>query len=71
MSYMKSTSCGCKFYYSSEDAHYFHRLDGPAVVRSELCLNAGFPNDWWIDGKKIPVKTQEEFEKYMKLKAFH
>ena len=41
-----------------------HRLDGPAIE---------FENgdcEWWFDGKRILVETQEEFEKYLKLKAF-
>lgn len=41
-----------------------HRIDGPAIV---LFNNSKY---WYYYGKFIPCKTQEEFEKYMKLKAF-
>ena len=41
-----------------------HREDGPAIE---------FPDgnrQWWIDDKQINVNSQEEFERYMRLKAF-
>jgi len=41
-----------------------HRLDGPAV---ECPL---IDNEWWIEGNYIPVKSQEEFERYLRLIAF-
>ena len=41
-----------------------HRLDGPALIWS----NGN--EEWWIDGKQINCKTQEEFEQYLRLKAF-
>ena len=25
---------------------------------------------WWINGKEVKCKSQEEFEKFLKLKAF-
>ena len=40
-----------------------HRTDGPAV---DYC----FYQTWWIDGEQIDCKSQEEFERIMKLKAF-
>lgn len=36
----------------------------PAVV-----LGSGL-KFWFIDGKRLPVQTQEEFEKFKKLKSF-
>jgi len=41
-----------------------HRLDGPAQE-----WNSG-EKGWRIDGEKIPVKSQEEFERYLKLIVF-
>lgn len=42
-----------------------HRLDGPAWVNA---VHGYY--EWWIDGKQIKCKTQREFEKLIKLKAF-
>ena len=41
-----------------------HRLDGPAIIWA----HGG--KEWYIDGRDIQVKSQEEFEQYMRLKAF-
>jgi len=41
-----------------------HREDGPAII-----LHNGF-QEWFLNGKIINVSSQEEFERYMKLKAF-
>jgi hypothetical protein len=41
-----------------------HRLDGPA---SEF---ADGGKEWFIEDEQIPCFTQEEFEKYLKLKLF-
>jgi len=41
-----------------------HRLDGPAVEN-----DYGY-KAWYVDGRYIDCKTQEEFEKLLKLKAF-
>jgi hypothetical protein len=43
-----------------------HREDGPAIV---------YPNNecndrWFVDGKKIECNTQEEFERWLRVKAF-
>lgn len=43
---------------------FFHREDGPAVIHTN---GLSF---WWYDGKYIDCKTQEEFERILKLKAF-
>lgn len=54
---------------ASGDKYWFingslHRLDGPA---SEF---ADGSKEWFINNQQIPVKSQEEFERYLKLKAF-
>jgi len=41
-----------------------HREDGPAIE---------YPDgrkEWWIKGQILEVSSQEEFERYMKLKSF-
>ena len=41
-----------------------HRTDGPAIE---------YPNGdkyWYLNGKQIDCKSQEEFERLLKLKAF-
>lgn len=50
-------------YYEAENGRW-HNLNGPARI---------FSNDnkeWWIHGIRLPVKSQAEFEHYLKLKAF-
>lgn len=42
-----------------------HRLDGPAY-----CPHGYWLHQWWIDGKQIHCKTNEEFLKIVKLKLF-
>lgn len=39
-----------------------HRLNGPAISQMHF-------QEWWINGKLLPCKTQKEFEQLMKLKA--
>lgn len=48
----------------------FHRINGPARIRhaNHPVVPGGL--QWWINGERIPVNSQEEFEKYLKLKAF-
>jgi len=41
-----------------------HRVDGPAIEW------ANGTKYWFLNGKLLDFKTQEEFEQYMKLKAF-
>lgn len=41
-----------------------HRLDGPAIV-----YNTGYKL-WYYEGQYIPVVSQQDFESYLKLKAF-
>jgi hypothetical protein len=38
-----------------------HRLDGPAVYRTKKNIT-----EWWIDGKKIQCKSNEEFLRIVK-----
>jgi hypothetical protein len=40
-----------------------HRLDGPAMYYNKCA-------SWCVEGKKIDVKNQKEFEQYLKLIAF-
>jgi len=41
-----------------------HRTDGPAIERAD-----GYKR-WYLNGKQIDCKSQEEFERLMRLKAF-
>jgi len=41
-----------------------HREDGPAMIYSNG------DQEWYIRGKRINVKSQQDFERYLKLKAF-
>lgn len=46
-----------------------HRLDGPAKVG--LALPGTEPDvEWWYHGTHVRCKSQEEFERMLKLKAF-
>jgi asparagine N-glycosylation enzyme membrane subunit Stt3 len=40
-----------------------HRIDGPASEYYSV-------KSWWMNGIQISCKTQEEFERLMRLKAF-
>jgi hypothetical protein len=42
----------------------YHREDGPAIEFSD---NSKM---WYLYGERLPVKTQEEFERYLKMRAF-
>jgi hypothetical protein len=54
----------------------FHRTDGPAIefryygVENQLRLMEVPRIEWYIHDQKLDCKTQEEFEHYMRLKAF-
>ena len=41
-----------------------HRIDGPAIERIDGSKS------WWFKSKLLDCKTQEEFEYYLKYKAF-
>jgi len=41
-----------------------HNEDGPAVVKRDGTT------EWWFDGKKLCCETQQQFECYMRNKAF-
>ncbi len=44
--------------------HKIHNEDGPAAIKQDGTM------EWWLDGKKLFVTTQKEFECYMRNKAF-
>ena len=55
--------------YSSGYVAYYkkgmwHNERGPARIKTDGRV------EWWFNNKKIPCNSQEEFEKYMKLKTF-
>ena len=52
---------GSKYWFLHDQ---LHRVDGPAYEY------AGGYKAWYINGKELPVKTQQEFEQYMRLIAF-
>jgi hypothetical protein len=41
-----------------------HRVSGPAVE------TAGSFKAWWYKGQYVPVQSQEEFERWLKMQAF-
>lgn len=49
-----------------------HRLKGPASedILSDLDYGEEPLHRWYYNGEEIPCKTQEEFERILKLKAF-
>ena len=49
--------------YTNENGE-LHREDGAALI-----YNNG-NKEWYLNDKYIPVSSQEEFERYIKLKAF-
>jgi hypothetical protein len=65
---------------------FLHRTDGPAIEQANYkawYLNGKYHCEdgpaiewangnkfWYLNGKQIPCKTQEEFERLMRLKAF-
>ena len=58
-------------YISPTSIEYFihgkrHRIDGPAIKLIFI-----YDKDYWYyDGKYVPVNSQEEFERYIKLLVF-
>jgi hypothetical protein len=61
--YLNEWDDGLKEWYF---CHQRHRLDGPAI---EFPINNNL-KEWWYYDKKIDCHSQEEFEKWIKLKAF-
>jgi hypothetical protein len=68
-------------YPNGDTAWYFngvlHREDGPAVEFRYVGITAAEKDlfqppriEWWYHGKRLPVKTQQEFEQYMRMKVF-
>lgn len=53
-----------KWYSHHNNLNILHRLDGPSLI----CPN-GY-KEWYYEGKYIPVDSQKDFEKYLKLLAF-
>lgn len=48
-----------------------HREDGPAVEYDDNPdIEYADYKSWWINGEKVNCFSQEEFENFMKLKAF-
>lgn len=48
----------------------YHRVSGPARIwHQDHPIHPG-KQEWYIYGEHIPVNSQKEFEKYLKLKAF-
>jgi hypothetical protein len=64
---------GVQHYYK-DSIGFHHRLDGPAVIYPQYSLSDLFYPDgsqfWFYNGKHIPVNSQVEYERYLKLKAF-
>jgi hypothetical protein len=54
-------STGTKIWYQNGKCH---RIDGPAF---EYCDGRKY---WYYEGKRIECNSQEEFERYLKLKIF-
>jgi hypothetical protein len=52
---------GTKIWYQNGKRH---RIDGPAIEYSD-----GY-KEWWFKGNYIDCKSQEEFERLIKLKLF-
>ena len=50
-----------KFYIKNNK---FHRIDGPAIHHNDI------EKYWYYEGKYVNCKTQEEFERILKLKLF-
>lgn len=42
-----------------------HRENGPAIIYFD-----SRPSEWWFHGKKIDVRSQEEFAKLIRMSAF-
>ena len=55
---------GDTLYFDCENSWRLHRLDGPAIE----CANGH--KEWFINGKNTFCKTQKEFERLLKMKAF-
>lgn len=61
-SYVKEKGLKVTFWYLLNTT-LLHRKDGPAVEYNGA-------EEWYWYGEKIPVSSQEEFERYLRLKAF-
>lgn len=52
--------CGKIYHYEGDK---LHRLNGPAVYIEWSKDESS--KQWWIDGKRLPVSTTEEFKKWL------
>lgn len=59
--FLRDNQISFEGYYSSDGQR--HRLAGPALIQ-------GSKKEWWVEGQQILCHSQEEFEQYLKLKAF-
>ena len=41
-----------------------HKIDGPAIVHLDGSA------EWWYEGQQLNCRSQDEFERYLKLIAF-
>jgi hypothetical protein len=57
------SNIGATFHYNEHGSH--HRGDGPAI---EYSITGS--KYWYLNGKRINVKSQKEFEQFKKLMAF-
>jgi hypothetical protein len=48
----------------------YHRLDGPAKIYHDDAPFMPGLKFWYIDGERVPVDSQKQFERYLKMKAF-
>jgi hypothetical protein len=59
--------------YDNGDKQYWvngklHRLDGPAIEYSSPTMHS--QNQWHYKGLRVVCSNQQEFEKFLKLRAF-
>lgn len=58
---------GARYWYQNGK---LHRLDGPAVEGNNGYRDGGNYKEWYFEDEKLNCKTQEEFERLLRLKAF-
>lgn len=70
--YVKYADTGNQFWYCGSHPNVLHRLEGPAIIYGQNQILEGYKAQqfWWLEGKQLDCQTQEEFERYMKMKAF-
>lgn len=65
--WFKAVDDGLSTIYYKRGTKEYHRLDGPAIIKYGNALQVDYC-EWWIDGQLIPVKSQKEFDIYLKAK---